>query len=166
MDPIVYQVIGALLVIAGFVGLLVPVIPGALFVFAGLFTAAWGDGFARVGAVTLTILGVLALLALAADLVGSHLGARRVGASALALVGAAIGGVAGIFFGIPGIILGPFVGAVLGEVAMHGKLLQAGKVGLGTTLGLLAATAAKMCLAVAMVALFLLVWMAQGGHAA
>ncbi|HUL56602.1 MAG TPA: DUF456 domain-containing protein [Usitatibacter sp.] len=158
MDPVVYQVIGALIVIAGFVGLVVPVVPGALLVFLGLFVAAWGDGFAHVGATTLTIVGVLALLALAADLVGSHLGARRVGASALALVGAAVGGVVGIFFGIPGIVLGPFVGAVAGELLVHGKLLKAGKVGLGTTLGLLAAVAMKMCLAVVMVALFLFVW--------
>jgi uncharacterized protein YqgC (DUF456 family) len=161
MDPIVYQVTGALLVVAGFVGLVVPVIPGSLLVFLGLFVAAWGDGFARVGAVTLTIIGVLALLALAADLVGSHLGARRVGASPMALVGAAIGGVVGIFFGIPGIVVGPFVGATVGEVLTHGKLLKAGQVGLGTTIGLLAATIAKIFLAVTMVGLFVLVWLAH-----
>ncbi|HLX25276.1 MAG TPA: DUF456 family protein [Usitatibacter sp.] len=159
MDPIVYQVIGALLVMAGFVGLVLPVIPGALLIFLGLFIAAWGDGFAHVGAVTLTIIGVLALLALAADLVGSHLGARRVGASTLALVGAAIGGIVGIFFGIPGIIVGPFLGATIGEVLTHGKLLKAGQVGLGTTLGLLAATIAKIFLAVTMVALFISAWL-------
>jgi|SRR5579862_4070440 len=159
MDPIVYQVIGALLVMAGFVGLVLPVIPGALLIFLGLFIAAWGDGFAHVGAVTLTIIGVLALLALAADLVGSHLGARRVGASTLALVGAAIGGIVGIFFGIPGIIAGPFLGATIGEVLTHGKLLKAGQVGLGTTLGLLAATIAKIFLAVTMVALFISAWL-------
>jgi len=159
MDPIAYQVIGALLVIVGFAGLLVPVVPGALLVFAGLFVAAWGDGFAHVGAVTLSILGAIALLALAADLVGSHLGARRVGASALALVGAAIGGVVGIFFGIPGIVLGPFVGAVAGELLVHGKLLKAGQVGFGTTLGLLAAIVARIFLAVTMVGYFVLVWL-------
>ena len=159
MDPIVYQVIGTLLVIAGFVGLVIPVIPGALVIFGGLLLAAWGDSFAHVGAVTLTVIGALGLLAFAADLVGTHLGAKRVGASTLALVGAAIGGLVGIFFGIPGIVAGPFVGAVLGEIFTHGKLLQAGKVGLGTTLGLLAATAAKMCLAVVMVSLFVFVWL-------
>jgi len=159
MDPIVYQVMGALLVIAGFVGLVIPVIPGALFIFGGLLLAAWSDGFAHVGAITLAIIGALGLLAFVADLVGSHLGAKRVGASTLALVGAAIGGVVGIFFGIPGIIAGPFAGAVLGEILTHGKLLRAGKVGLGTTLGLLAATAAKMCLAVVMVALFVFMWL-------
>jgi uncharacterized protein len=159
MEPIVFQVIGALLVIAGFAGLVIPVIPGVVLIFAGLLLAAWSDGFVHVGAVTLTIIGALGLLAFVADLVGSHLGAKRVGASTLALAGAAIGGVVGIFFGIPGIIAGPFVGAVLGEVLTHGRLLKAGQVGLGTTLGLLAATAAKMCLAVVMVALFVFVWL-------
>jgi uncharacterized protein YqgC (DUF456 family) len=159
MDPIVYQVIGALLVIAGFVGLVVPVIPGSLLIFAGLFVAAWGDGFVHVGAITLSIIGGLALLAVAADLVGSHLGAKRLGASPLALVGAALGGIVGIFFGIVGIIVGPFVGATIGEVLTHGKLLKAGQVGLGTTIGLLAATIAKIFLAVAMVVLFLFAWL-------
>ncbi|MFZ3324181.1 MAG: DUF456 domain-containing protein [Usitatibacter sp.] len=159
MDPIVYQVIGALLVIAGFVGLVIPVIPGALFIFGGLLLAAWSDGFAHVGAITLAIIGALGLLAFVADLLGSHLGAKRVGASALALIGAAIGGVVGIFFGIPGIIVGPFVGATVGEVLTHGQLLKAGKVGLGTSLGLLAAAIAKIFLALAMVAVFLLAWL-------
>lgn len=159
MDPIVYQVIGALLVIAGFVGIVVPVIPGALLIFGGLFLAAWGDGFAHVGAVTLTIVGALGILTVIADLVGSHLGAKRVGASALALVGAALGGVLGIFFGIPGIIAGPFIGATVGEILVHGKLLKAGKVGIATTLGLLAAAIAKIFLAVLMVAVFALAWL-------
>jgi len=74
---------------------------------------------------------------------------------------AAIGGVVGIFFGIPGIIVGPFVGATVGEVLTHGQLLKAGKVGLGTSLGLLAAAIAKIFLAVTMVAVFLFVWLAH-----
>jgi hypothetical protein len=158
MDPIVYQVIGAVLVIIGFAGIVVPVIPGAALIFAGLFLAAQADGFRHVGWITLAIVGVLGLLTFVADLVGSHLGAKRVGASALALVGAAIGGVAGIFFGIVGIIVGPFVGATLGELIARGKPIEAGKAGLGTWAGLAAAAIAKIVLAVLMVAIFLFVY--------
>ncbi|HET9651641.1 MAG TPA: DUF456 domain-containing protein, partial [Usitatibacter sp.] len=121
-----------------------------------LFLAAWADGFARVGYVTLTIIGVLAALSFVVDFVASVLGAKRVGASPQALVGAAIGGGAGIFFGIPGILIGPFLGAALGEYVARGRLAQAGKVGFGTWLGLLVAAIAKVVIAFMMVGIFLI----------
>lgn len=143
------------LVVAGTAGTVLPAIPGALFVFAGLFVAAWADDFARVGFGGLSIVAALGLLTLLVDLAGSVLGAKRVGASRQALAGAAIGAVVGIFFGIPGLILGPFAGAVLGELLARGGLVRAGKVGLATSLGLLLAAVAKLVLAFAMVATFL-----------
>jgi uncharacterized protein YqgC (DUF456 family) len=66
-----------------------------------------------------------------------------VGASAKALIGAAIGGFIGIFFGLPGILLGPFIGAIAGELMARGGWKQATKVGVGTALGLLFAAVAK-----------------------
>lgn len=156
MDPTLLYVVGALLVVVGLAGTVLPVIPGTLLVFAGLVVAAWAEGFTRVGWVGLAIIGVLAVLAFVADFVASLLGAKRVGASPLALFGAALGGLIGIFAGIVGMIVGPFVGAFAGEWMARGRLRQAGKVGLGTWLGLLAAAVAKVVLAFAMIA----VWVA------
>jgi hypothetical protein len=155
MQPALYYVLAALLVVAGLVGTILPVLPGALLVFGGLFLAAWADGFARVGTVGLGIIAALGLLALAVDFAASVLGAKRVGASPQALAGAALGGLVGLFLGIPGLILGPFLGAVAGELLARRGLLQAGKVGLGTWLGLLFAAVAKLALAFLMVATFL-----------
>jgi uncharacterized protein YqgC (DUF456 family) len=143
-----------LLVLAGLAGTVLPVLPGAILVFAGLFVAAWADDFARVGFGGLAIIAALGLISMGVDFLGSVLGAKRVGASPQALAGAAIGAVVGIFFGIPGIVLGPFVGAVLGELLARGGLARAGKVGLGTSLGLLLAAIAKLVLAFAMIAVF------------
>jgi hypothetical protein len=154
VDPTLLYVAGAILVIVGLAGTVLPVIPGTLLVFAGLVVAAWADQFTRVGWVGLTIIGVLAAIAFVADFVASLLGAKRVGASPLALFGAALGGLVGIFFGLFGMILGPFVGAVAGEWMARGRLKQAGKVGLGTWLGLVAAAVAKVVLAFAMIAVF------------
>jgi uncharacterized protein YqgC (DUF456 family) len=159
MDPAIYQVIAAILVAIGLVGVVVPVIPGAIFIFAGIFLSAQADAFRHAGWITLTIVGVLGLLTFAADLAGSVLGAKRVGASPLALAGAAIGGIVGFFFGIAGIIAGPFVGATLGELVARGRPLQAGKVGLGTWLGLVAAAIAKVVLAVTMIAVYAFAWL-------
>jgi uncharacterized protein len=154
LDPTIPYIAATILVLIGLAGTVLPVIPGTILVFAGLVIAAWADGFSRVGWVGLTIIGVLAVIAFAADFVASLLGAKRVGASPLALFGAALGGGVGIFLGLFGMILGPFVGAVVGEWMARGRLKQAGKVGLGTWLGLVAAAVAKVVLAFAMIAVF------------
>ena len=162
MDPNVYLVLAAVLVVAGLAGTVVPVLPGILLVLAGLFLAAQAQGFARVGAVGLTIISVLAALGFVADFVASLLGAKRVGASPRALLGASIGGLVGLFFGIPGLLLGPFLGAVAGELWARGGLAQAGKVGVGTWLGLLAAAVAKVVIAFAMIGTFLAFYLFNG----
>ena len=154
MEPAITYAVAAVLVVAGLAGTILPVLPGVLLVFGGLFLAAWADDFTRVGYVTLAIIGGLGLLAFAADFFASVLGAKRVGASPQALFGAGVGGFAGLFLGIPGVILGPFVGAALGEFFARGRVLQAGKVGFGTWVGLLVAAVAKVAIAVAMVAIF------------
>lgn len=154
MEPAIVYVLAALIVIVGLAGTVLPVIPGTLLVFAGLFLAAWADQFARVGVVGLAIIAVLGLIAFGMDLAASVYGAKRVGASPQALVGATLGGLVGILFGIPGIILGPFAGAVVGELAARGRLAQAGKVGLGTWLGLVASAVLKVVLSFLMIATF------------
>jgi uncharacterized protein YqgC (DUF456 family) len=162
MEQSIYYVLAVVLVIVGLAGTVLPVIPGALLIFAGLALAAWADGFAHVGTGALVIIGVLGALSFVADFVASLLGAKRVGASTLALVGAAVGGIAGIFLGLPGLILGPFAGAVLGELLARRKLRQAAKVGFGTWLGLAAAAVAKVVIAFAMIATFLGFWLFGG----
>lgn len=163
MEPTIYYAIATVLVIVGVLGTVLPVLPGTLLVFAGLLLASWADQFTRVGWVGLTIIGALALLAVAADLIASALGAKRVGASPQALVGATAGGVVGLLFGIPGIILGPFAGAVIGELLARGRLAQAGRVGVGTWLGLLAAAVLKVVIAFLMIATFFAFYLMNGG---
>jgi len=147
-----------LLVIAGLVGVVVPVLPGVLLVYAGLVCAAWSDGFARVGWITLGILLLLAVATMALDFLTASYGAQRTGASRWAAVGAAGGTLVGLFFGIPGIILGPFLGAVLLELLVRKDFLQAGKAGVGTWLGLLIGIALKLALVFMMIGIFALAW--------
>jgi len=162
MEPTALYLLAVVLVIVGLAGTVMPVIPGALLVFAGLFVAAWADGFARVGTVALVIIGALGVLSFVADFFASLLGAKRVGASPLALFGAALGGGVGLLFGLAGMILGPFVGAVGGELLARGRLAQAGKVGLGTWLGLVAAAVVKVIIAFMMIATFLAFYILNG----
>lgn len=82
------------------------------------------------------------------------LGAQRVGASKQAVSGAVIGSFAGMFAGVPGLVLGPFIGAVLGELYARRDVLQAGKVGVATWLGLLFGAVAKVAIALVMLGIF------------
>jgi uncharacterized protein YqgC (DUF456 family) len=152
-------IIVGVLVLAGIAGTLLPWLPGVPLVFAALLLAAWMDGFAQVSGLTVAVLGVLMALALAADLLASALGAERVGASRKAIVGAAIGTAVGIFFGLIGLLLGPFVGAVAGELMTKSDVQRATRAGIGTWIGLLLGTVAKLALAFTMVGVFALAYL-------
>ncbi|MCC6594533.1 MAG: DUF456 domain-containing protein [Xanthomonadales bacterium] len=158
MDILLY-LLAALLVIAGIAGSVVPALPGLPLVFAGLFLAAWLGDFQQVGWLALGLLGGLMLLALAVDLVASLLGTRRFGASGLAVLGAAVGTVVGLFFGLPGLLLGPFVGALGGELLAGRGFEQAARAGVGAWLGFLIGTLAKLALAFSMLGVYLLAWL-------
>lgn len=154
---ILLWILAVALVIAGLAGMLLPALPGAPLLFAGLLVAAWAEDFAYVGMKTLIVLGILAALSYVLDIAATALGARRFGASSRAVTGAALGTVAGLFFGLPGLVLGPFLGAVAGELTARRDLQAAAGAGVGAFLGLLLATAGKLALGFAMLGLFLLI---------
>jgi len=151
-----YFVLSTVLILAGMAGAVLPALPGVPLVFAGMLLAAWTDHFQHVGLWTLIVLGVLAALAMLIDFVAGLFGARRVGASGRALWGASLGTLVGLFFGLPGLLLGPFAGAVVGELSAGSKMNKATKVGVGTWIGLLFGTLAKLALCFAMLGIFLL----------
>ena len=150
-----FYAIAALLILAGLAGTILPALPGLPLMFAGMLLAAWAGKFALIGPWTLAVLLVLTLVSIAVDVFATAMGAKRVGASGLAMVGAAVGTlVGGIVFSLPGLILGPFIGAVAGEM-LHGKPWQhASRVGAGTWIGLAIGTALKLALAFAMLGIF------------
>lgn len=155
MDPVVLWILAGLLVVVGIAGTFLPALPGAPLVFGGLFIAAWADGFQRIGWPSLTILGVLALVTVAIDFFASALGAKKMGASKQAILGSVIGTFAGIWMGLPWLIVGPFVGAALGEYIAKENWEQARKVGIATWLGMLVGAIAKIALVFAMVGVFI-----------
>jgi len=144
------------LIAAGLAGLVLPALPGPVLLFAGFVVGAWAEDFRYIGVGTLGVLGLLAILAYVADFVAGSLGASRYGASRRAVIGAAVGAVVGIFFGPIGILLGPFAGAVLGELSANKGLHAASRAGFGATLGMLIGTAAKLALGFTMLGLFVL----------
>jgi uncharacterized protein YqgC (DUF456 family) len=142
------------LIAIGAIGTVLPALPGAVLVFGGIALAAWIDDFARISPLTLGVLAAMTILAWAVDFVAATLGARRAGASPLALAGAALGTLAGVFTGLWGLLFMPLVGAAIGEFLAQRDLLRAGRVGVATWLGVLLGTAAKVAIVFAMIGVF------------
>ena len=151
-------VVCALFVVVGFAGAVLPAIPGPPLVFLGLVAGAAADDFERVGWGTLALLFVLTCLTFGVDFLATALGAQRAGASRLAVAGALVGSLVGLAFGLPGLLVGPFLGAIAGEWYARRDLRQAGKVGFATWLGMLLAAVAKLAILLLMVSIFALAW--------
>jgi len=154
-----YYALAVVLVLVGIAGVILPALPGLPLVFTGMLLAAWAGDFQKISWVALVVLGLLTVLSLAVDFFATMMGAKRVGASRKALLGAVVGTFAGLFLGGPiGLFAGPFIGALLGEL-WHGRELgKATRVGLGTWLGILLGTVLKLGLAFAMLGLFAFAW--------
>lgn len=109
--------------LVGLVGAIVPGLPGVPLIFLSALVYAYLTGFEIVGGWIVALLGLFAVLALAADYVATTYGARRFGASWAGTIGGAVGGIVGtlagmLFFGIGaffGLILGTIGGVFLGE---------------------------------------------------
>ena len=164
MEPnTLYYLLAIVLILVGIAGTILPALPGLPLVFAGMLLAAWAGDFQQVGVPMLVVLGLLTVFSLAVDFWATALGAKRVGASRLAIIGAMVGTFAGLFLGPIGLLLGPFAGAIGGEL-IHRRSLQkhdlgqAAKIGIGTWFGILFGTILKLALAFTMLGLFALAW--------
>ena len=157
---IVLWIVGVLLVIAGIAGIIFPALPGHVLIFGGLLVAAWADNFSRVGGWILALIGVVGALSYTVDFAAASVGAKRVGASTRAVVGAGLGTLLGIPFGLLGVLIGPLAGALLGELSVHRQWKRAAGVGIAAWIGFLIGTAVKIGLAFVMIAIFIvaLLW--------
>ncbi|HCP08552.1 MAG TPA: DUF456 domain-containing protein [Candidatus Moranbacteria bacterium] len=130
------SIIGAVFVVLGIIGSIVPALPGPIFGYIGLVLLFFAKGQEVVSSGSLIAFGVVMAALLAIDYLAPILGAKFFGASRMGLLGAIAGAVVGIFFFPPlGIFLGAFIGAIIGE--MHGGKNFKGslKAGFGVILG-------------------------------
>ena len=155
MDIALY-LLAALLIVGGLAGAVLPSLPGIPMLFGGIWLVAAVDHYRHLGLGWLLLIGALGALGVIVDFVAATLGARRVGASRTALWGASLGTLVGMFFGIPGLLFGPFAGALLGELASGTSVLRSTHVGIGSWLGLLFGTLVKLVISLMMLGLFAL----------
>jgi uncharacterized protein YqgC (DUF456 family) len=139
--------LGALALVAGVAGVVLPALPGAPLLVAGAVLVAWAGDFHRVGWPALAGLGLLGGVIAAADWAAGVLGAKAFGASRWAVLGATIGLFAGLFLGLPGLLLGPALGAMAFELWKSPDLARATRAGVGAVVGLLVGGVLKIALA-------------------
>jgi uncharacterized protein YqgC (DUF456 family) len=155
---ILFNAIAATLILVGLAGTMVPALPGIPLIFGGLWLLAYIDHYRRVGPGWLLGIAIVGAIGLTMDLLAGALGAKRVGASKEAIWGAFFGTAIGLFFGLTGVLLGPFVGAVLGELSAGSSVLRSTNVGVSAWLGLIFGTIIKLISSLIMVAVFGAVW--------
>ena len=148
------NILAFILVAVGIIGSVLPMLPGVPLVFAGMLLAAWHGDFERVSVLTMVIIGAISVLAWTVDFFATVVTAKEVGASKNALIGAGFGAVLGIFAGLPGLILGPATGAVIGELTAHSNKTKATVVGVAAGLGFVLAMVIKLLLILVMLAIF------------
>jgi uncharacterized protein YqgC (DUF456 family) len=145
---------GAVLIVVGLAGALVPALPGIPLIMGGIWLIAGVDRYQHLGQWWLLSIGLIGAIGVTLDLLAGALGAKRVGASKQAVWGALVGTFIGLFLGLPGLLLGPFVGAVVGELTAGNSILRSTHVGVSAWLGLIFGTIIKLVSSLMMVALF------------
>jgi uncharacterized protein YqgC (DUF456 family) len=150
MDAFLY-VLAAALIVGGIAGSILPILPGVPMIFGGIWLAAAVDEYRHLGWGWLVAIGIVAALGIAVDFVSGSLGAKKIGASPRALWGAGVGTTIGMFFGLPGLLIGPFAGAVIGELWSGKSILRSAHVGVSTWFGMLLGIVAKVVLSFLMI---------------
>lgn len=144
------------LLLGGLAGVLLPFLPGALIIFLGallhkILTPDW------LSWTTIALLGALVLVERLLDFLGTMVGAKWLGATRWGIFGAVVGGILGIFFGLPGLILGPVFGALVGEIIFARRSLGlSAKAGFGAAVGFGISTVARIALALLMILIVIL----------
>ncbi len=156
---VILCIVAGILLLAGFLGTFVPILPGAPLAWAGLLAAHFSI-YNDISILCLIITGVIAVLVSIADNIFPVTMTKKFGGSKYATTGATIGLIIGFFTGPWGIILGPFFGALVGElINKEGRNEGVLKAAFGAFMGFLLGTGLKMITVLAFIWIFVISFM-------
>jgi len=142
------------LIVVGFLGTFLPVLPGTTLIFAGVLAHYFLNGMeeSNLTWISLVAIGLIWVVTMIVDWFSGAIGAKWFGSSKWGVVGAIIGGIVGLFFSLPGLVIGPILGVFIAEILFAKKKFRpAANSTMGTVVGGLAGLFAKVILAIAMV---------------
>jgi Uncharacterized protein conserved in bacteria len=150
-------IIVAVLFIVGMAGAVYPILPGAVAIYAAFLVYGFMVSFEPFGWLFWTIQTLIVAVLFLADYAVNAWGVKKYGGSRASVIGSTIGVLAGPFV-IPafGLVIGPFAGAVIGEMIAGSDLERSLKVGWGSLVGLFSSVVVKIVLQAAMIILFAL----------
>jgi hypothetical protein len=147
-----------LIMFVGLAGTILPMLPGGPLIVLGMLVYGAFEGFEVFSPTFWVGQVILLMLVFAVDYLAGAIGAQKYGGSKASVWGSIVGGLVGIFvLGPFGILLGPFLGAIIGELLSNKPLEQAVKVGVGTLLGFAGGALVKLIIEIGMIIWFLLV---------
>ena len=149
---IALSILAGLLLLIGFVGCVVPVLPGPIIGYCGLLALIPTEKCPSTP--VLVTMGLVVAAVTVADYIVPAIGAKKFNCSRWGTVGCFIGTIVGLFFVPIGILLGPFLGAFLGELIAMKPIGAALKGGVGAFLGFLSGVFLKILACAAMSAVF------------
>lgn len=156
IEEVIINIATALLILIGFVGIFLPVLPSTPIIFAGTLVYAINDKFENVGWKTYTFLAILMIIGLVLDYVAGVYGAKKFGSTKWGILGSFIGGIVGVIvLNLIGLILGAIIGAVAFELLAGQSLKKSIKAGGGVLLGFLGGVILKTIIALIMIGIFL-----------
>lgn len=148
-------ILAVLFFIAGLAGSVLPVLPGAILIWLGMLFYGLLTKFTTLHALFFVGQGLAVATIYSIDYFAGVLGVKKLGGSGAAVYGSIAGTIIGlIFLGPAGLIFGPFIGAVAGELISNKPLDQAIRSGWGTLIGLLGGTIAKLIIEILMMIWF------------
>lgn len=134
---------GIFAIVIGLVGCLVPVLPGPPLSYVGILLLHFSR-FGNFSKPALIILAAVAVVVTILDYIVPVWGTRKFGGTKYGMRGATVGLIIGLFLGPAGIILGPFIGAFVGELIFKDDPGYALKAGFGSLLGFLTGVGLKL----------------------
>jgi uncharacterized protein YqgC (DUF456 family) len=153
---LLWWLIAIVLMAAGLIGTVLPVVPGTTIILAAAVIHRVMLGPEKsIGWASLAVLVLLTLLSYALDFAGGYFGAKYFGATRWGMLGAVLGALVGIFFGLIGLFAGPVIGAIAFEFIAGQRMVKAGRAGWGSLLGNLAGMVGKLVIGLMMVSWFL-----------
>jgi uncharacterized protein len=150
-------IVGILLMVIGIIGCLVPVLPGPPLSYAGIILLHLSR-FGQFSKTVLIVLGVVTIVVTILDYIVPIWGTRKFGGSKYGARGATVGLIVGFFLGPAGIIIGPLLGAIVGELIFKDDMNYALKAGFGSLLGFLTGVGLKLAASLVMTFYFFKEW--------
>tara|TARA_Y100001970_G_C13716964_1_gene594711 strand:+ start:5 stop:505 length:501 start_codon:yes stop_codon:yes gene_type:complete len=155
MFDLLLLIIGVILCLVGIVGSFFPIIPGPINSWLGLLVIHLTEAIPfEVQFLIITL--IVAILISILDYIIPILGVKKLGGSKGGLYGASIGLLLGlIIMGPLGLIFGPFIGAVSGEMINKKNFTDSLKPALGSLMGILIGSGIKFCLSLVYLFIYL-----------